>query len=56
MSHLAFTIVLALLLAIAMALIEDRTGRERVYLGVYWFCSALACVIAGAWIMRWIHG
>lgn len=56
MTHLAFTALLALLLAAALALVEERRGRERVYLGLYWFCSAMACVAAGAWVMRWIHG
>ncbi len=56
MSHLAFTTFLALLLAGAMALAEDRATRDRVYLGIYWFCSAMASVSVGAWIMHWVHG
>jgi hypothetical protein len=56
MSHLAFTTLLALLLAAAMALMDDRAARERVYVGIYWFCSAMASVSAGAWIMHWVHG
>lgn len=56
MTHLPYTMILALLLAAAMAMVGDRGGRERVYLGVYWFCSAMACVVAGSWIMHWVHG
>ena len=56
MSHIAFTVFLAVLLAAALAFIGDRTGRERVYLGVYWFCSTMATVVAGAWLMHWVHG
>jgi hypothetical protein len=55
-THLAYTLLLALLIAAAMALGGDRGGRTRVYLGVYWFCSAMAAVVAGAWIMHWVHG
>lgn len=56
MSHLAFTVFLALLLSLAMALVGDRAGRERIYVCVYWFASALASVVAGAWFMHWVHG
>jgi len=56
MTHLAFTVFFAMLLAAAMALVGRRAGRECVYLGVYWFCCALATVVAGAWIMHWLHG
>ncbi len=56
MSHPAYTVLFALLLATAMALVGDRAGRQRVYLAVYWFCSAMASVAAGAWIMHWVHG
>jgi hypothetical protein len=56
MTHLPYTLLLALLIAAAMALVGDRRGRERLYLGIYWFCSAMASVVAGAWIMHWVHG
>ena len=56
MTHLMYTLFLAILLASAMALVGQRGGRERVYLGIYWFCSAMATVVAGAWIMHWVHG
>jgi len=56
MTHLTYTLWLALLVAAAMAMLGDRTHRERVYVAVYWFCSAMASVVAGAWIMHWAHG
>ena len=56
MTHLAYTLLLALLISAVMALEGDRPARERAYAGVYWFCSAMATVVAGGWIMHWIHG
>jgi hypothetical protein len=56
MSHLPYTLLLALLLAAAISLEGDRSTRERVYAGIYWFCSAVFGVFACGWIMHWIHG
>jgi hypothetical protein len=56
MTHLVYTAFLALLLAATMALLGNRGGRGRLYLAAYWFCSAMASVAAGAWIMHWVHG
>jgi len=56
MSHPAYTSLLALLLAAAMAFTGNRGTRERLYLGIYWFSCAMASVAAGAWIMHWVHG
>jgi uncharacterized membrane protein YfcA len=56
MTHLTYTLLFSLLLAVAMSLVDHREGRERFYLGIYWFCTALASVVAGAWFMHWVHG
>ncbi len=56
MTHLAYTILFALLLAAALSLVGHRAGRERLYLAIYWFCSTMASVAAAAWIMHWVHG
>ena len=47
MPHLEFTLLLAVLLSVAMALLGNRTLRERLYVATYLFlCCALA-VVAG---------
>ena len=56
MSHLAYTALFALLLGLAMPLEGERAGRERLYLGIYWFSTAMASVAACAWLMHWVHG
>lgn len=56
MPHPEFTLLLAVLLSAALALLGERAPRERVYVGIYTFlCCALATV-AGSWGMYWIHG
>lgn len=56
MTHLAYTLLLALLIAAALSLEGHRSTRERSYAAVYCFSSAILCVFAGAWLMHWIHG
>ena len=56
MNHLAYTALFGVLIAAAIALEGERSKRERLYAGIYWFCSAMAFVTAGGWIMHWIHG
>jgi hypothetical protein len=56
MPHLEFTLLMAVLLSAAMALLGNRTLRERLYVATYLFlCCALATV-AGSWGMYLIHG
>ena len=45
MPHLEFTLLMAVLLSVAMALLGNRTLRERLYVATYLFlCCALATV------------
>jgi len=56
MSHLTFTTLCALLLALAFAAVENRTPRERVYVAVRVFLCSMFGVVAGSWTMLLIHG
>jgi hypothetical protein len=56
MPHPIFTLFSASLVAAAMAMLENRTPRERLYAGVRMFCSCMATVIGGSWVMHLIHG
>jgi len=54
--HLEFTLLVAILLSAVMALLGNRSLRERLYVATYIFlCCALATV-AGSWGMYLIHG
>lgn len=56
MSHPAYTLLFAVLLSAAIALIGDRPVRDRVYASIYHLVCCAAAVFTGAWLMRWIHG
>ena len=56
MPHLEFTLLMAVLLSVVLALLGNRSLRERLYVATYIFlCCALATV-AGSWGMYLIHG
>ena len=45
MPHLEFTLLMAVLLSVAMTLLNNRTLRERLYVATYLFlCCALATI------------
>jgi hypothetical protein len=56
MSHLSFTLLLAVLISAATALLGNRSGRDRVYHAAYLAVSYLIATVAGSWIMYLIHG
>ncbi len=56
MSHLAYTLFVALLVSGATALGGDRPLRERTGAAAYTFLSCTFILFAGAWLMSWIHG
>jgi len=56
MPHLPFTLLAAILLSAAMALLGRRSGRERVAAAIYGFLCCVIVTVAGSWIMYWIHG
>jgi len=54
-THLGFSLLLALLLSAVMAVTGEGTVRERVYHACYVFISSTAAVIAGAWLMFFVE-
>jgi hypothetical protein len=56
MSHPTWTLLVALLVAIATALPGDRPTRERPGAAAYTFLSCTVVVFSGSWLMYWIHG
>jgi hypothetical protein len=46
----------ALLLAIAIAAAEDRPAKERVAVGLRVLGGCAFYLVAGSWVMHWIHG
>jgi hypothetical protein len=55
-SHLTWTLLLTLLLSASTAMTGDRTTRDRAYAAAYTFLSCIFFVVAGSWVMYWIHG
>jgi hypothetical protein len=56
MPHSTFTLFAAVLLAMAMAMVEDRAPRERLYVAIrVFFCCAMT-TLGGSWVMYLIHG
>jgi hypothetical protein len=56
MPHLSFTLLLAILISAATALLGDRPARDRVYHAAYLVLSCVVATLAGSWIMYLIHG
>jgi hypothetical protein len=54
--HLTYTLLVAVLLSAAMALLGNRSLRERLYAATYlWLCCAVTTLV-GSWVMYLIHG
>ena len=56
MSHPAFVLLAAVLLSMAMAMVEDRAPRERLYVAIRVFVCCALTTLGGGWLMRLIHG
>ena len=56
MSHLTYTLLVAVLLSAVMALLGNRSLRERLCVAAYVFLCCAAATVAGSWGMYWIHG
>jgi hypothetical protein len=54
--HLEFTLLVAVLLSTVMALLGNRSPRERVYVATYVFLCCAAATVVGSWGMYLIHG
>jgi hypothetical protein len=51
-----FTLLVALLLSVALALLGHRSARERLCVAAYVFAACVFTTIAGSWAMFLIHG
>jgi uncharacterized membrane protein len=56
MSHPAFVLLAAVLLSMAMAMVEDRAPRERLYVAIRVFVCCALTTLGGGWLMCLIHG
>jgi len=56
MPHPAYTLLVALLLSAALALLGNRSLAERACVAVYVFLCCIAGTLAGSWAMYLIHG
>jgi hypothetical protein len=56
MPHLTFTLLVALLLSLAMALIGNRSLRDRLYEAIYLLLCCAVTTLVGSWAMYLIHG
>ncbi len=54
--HPIFTLLAAILLSMAMAMEEDRSPRERLYVGARMFLCCAVTTLGGSWLMLLIHG
>jgi hypothetical protein len=55
-AHPYFTLLTAILLAAGLALVEDRTPRQRLVAAARMLGWCLVSVAGGVWLMRLIHG
>jgi hypothetical protein len=56
MSHPAYTLLATVLLSMAMAMVEDRSPRERLYVAARVFFCCVMTTLGGSWLMHLIHG
>ena len=56
MPHLEYSLLLAVLLSGALALLGRRSVRERLCVAGYTFLCCTLALVAGSWGMYWIHG
>lgn len=54
--HLVLTALCALAISAIVALLGNRSRRERAYHAAWLFGSCVVCVVAGSWLMYLIHG
>jgi len=56
MPHPTFTLLAAILLSLAMAMVEDRAPRKRLYVATRVFFCCVLTTLGGSWLMYLIHG
>jgi hypothetical protein len=56
MPHPFFTILAAVLLAVVLAMLDDRTPRERLSAAGRVLLTCAAVTLGGGWLMHLIHG
>ena len=54
--HLLFAALLAIAVSVIVGFLGKRKRSERVLHSVWFFTCSVASVIAGSWLMRFIHG
>jgi hypothetical protein len=55
-SHLTFTLLVGVMLSVAMALLGNRSLRDRLYVATYRFLCCAVFALVGSWAMYLIHG
>jgi len=55
-THLIYTLLVALLLSMVMAMLGHRPMRERLFVAAYVFLACMFTTVAGSWAMFLIHG
>ena len=56
MPHLAFTLLVAVLLSAALALPGNRSRLDRLYVATYLLLCCAVTTLVGSWVMYLIHG
>ena len=56
MPHPQFTMMTAVMLSAALALIGKRPLGERLAAATYLLLCCGVSAVAGSWLMHWIHG
>jgi hypothetical protein len=56
MSHLLFSLLMAVLISFALAAAGKRNLRERIYHAAWLLLSFIGATVAGGWAMYFIHG
>ena len=56
MPHLTFTLLVAVVLSAALALLGNRSLLERLYATIYLLLCCAVTTLVGSWVMYLIHG
>jgi hypothetical protein len=56
MPHPDFTLLAAAVIATGLALLENRSARQRINHAVYMFLRCTLAVVTGGWLMHLVHG